>query len=167
MTSNRTVTYIDMKLNSVEEYWKEIIIPAIQTVRSANTPSPSAVFQSAIGVWHLHDERNLGQNSCGAAFDIYRNQLIAACPEFGWLRDVADASKHRGLGLIPEVAGAEPQMVMPPYVIGGGLIVSPRLTFVPILSDGSRVKLDSVLRAACDFWMKDIHGNKLKSPFQG
>ena len=32
MASNRVVTYIDMNINSVEEYWNELIVPSAEEV---------------------------------------------------------------------------------------------------------------------------------------
>jgi len=100
MPSNRGVTYIDMGLNSVEAYWKEIVDRDVRAFRT--DPSTSPIFHAATGVWHLHDwvwhDRNPGQDSRGPAFDAYRERLLTACPELGWLRDVADAGKHRRLG---------------------------------------------------------------------
>src|ERR1700722_11133596 len=113
MSSNRVVTYIDLNINSVDEYWSQIIVPSVQTLR--NTPSRATVFSAALSSWDLHDwvwhEQNPGQNSRGSAFDTYQRDLLAACPQLGWLRDIADAGKHRGLGRLPQVTGAEPQRI--------------------------------------------------------
>jgi hypothetical protein len=88
--SNRVVTYVDINLNSVEDYWNQLIVPDVEAFRRA--PSPRSVFQAAHSVWHLHDwvwhDRNPGMNSRGAVFDTYRSQLFADCPELSWLRDV-------------------------------------------------------------------------------
>jgi hypothetical protein len=165
MTSNRVVTYIDMRLNSVDEYWSGIVVPSVQGFRS--TPSPGTVFNAALSVWHLHDwvwhERNPGQDSHGSAFITYRNDLLAACPELGWLRDIADAGKHRGLGRLPEVQGAQPQVIgslLPLGIPAGGI-----LKFFLVLNDGSKQDVDAVLRAAIEYWRADLQGNNLPSPF--
>jgi len=86
MSSNRVVTYIDINLNSIDEYWNELVVPSVRAFRSE--PSPRSVFQAAHSVWHLHDwvwhDQNPGQDSHGSAFSSYRRKLFDACPELGW-----------------------------------------------------------------------------------
>jgi hypothetical protein len=164
MSSNRVVTYIDMKLNSVDEYWGGIVVPSVRAFQSA--PSPGSVFSGALSVWHLHDwvwhERYPGQDSHGSAFNAYRSKLLETCPELGWLRDVADAGKHRGLGRMPEVQGAEPQMfsLLPLGIPAGGI-----LNFFLVLNDGSKQNVATVLRSAIEFWRVDLKTKNLPSPF--
>lgn len=167
MSSNRVVTYIDFGLNSVNEYWAKLVVPSIEAFRKA--PSAPTVFQASQAVWHLHDwvwhDRNPGQDSHGSAFTTYRNALITACPELGWLRDIADAGKHRGLGRLPEVKGAEPHMV------GGGTFLllgvgnGGVLRFFLVLNDNSKQEVEAVLRAATEFWCAELKANSLPSPF--
>jgi hypothetical protein len=165
--SNQVVTYIDMGLNSVDEYWQNIVVPGVQKFRDAATPS--SVFHAAHSVWHLHDwvwhERNPGQNSRGATFDAYRSKLLADCPQLGWLRDVADAGKHRGLGRLPEVQGAHPQVIGGASIIGGGLVGGGMRVFFLSLNDGSLQNVDTVLRTAIAFWSTELGAKNLSSPF--
>jgi hypothetical protein len=88
--------------------------------------------------------------------------LIAACPELGWLRDIADAGKHRGLGRLPEVKGAEPQMVgslLPLGIPAGGF-----LTFFLRFNDGSIEPMNAVLQTAIEFWLVELKSKNLPSP---
>jgi hypothetical protein len=116
MSSNLVVTYIDMGLNSVEAYWNGLVVPNVRAYQTE--PSPPSLFNAAQSVWHLHDwiwhDRNPGKDSSGPGFRAYRSDLLSACPELGWLRDIADAGKHRGLGRLPEVREAHPQTVGAP-----------------------------------------------------
>ena len=141
-------------------------MPSVEAFRSV--ASTSSVFQAALSVWHLHDwvwhERNPGRDSRGSAFNVYRSELLAACPELGWLRDVADAGKRRGSGRLPEVQGAQPQMrggsgLMLVGVGGGATCV-----FFLVLNDGSKQNVDAVLRAAIEFWCTDLKAKNLPSP---
>jgi hypothetical protein len=168
MSSNRVVTYIDINLNSVEQYWNDLVFPSAQTFQT--NPSPRTLFHAATSVWHLHDwvwhDRNPGQDSHGSAFISYRAILLVACPELGWLRDIADAGKHRGLGRLPEVKGAEPQNV------GGfasglllGMPTGEVLKFFLVLNDGSKQAVDEVLRTAIEFWRSDLKAKNLPSPY--
>jgi hypothetical protein len=165
MSSNRVVTYIDFNLNSVEEYWGRLVVSDVQAFR--REPSPSSVVHASLSVWHLHDwvwhERNPGQDSRGAAFDAYRNGLLTQCPQLGWLRDVADAGKHRGLGRLPQVAGAEPHGVYLP--LQGTLLPPGPVRFFLVLNDGSLQDVEGVLRTATEFWRAELEVMKLSSPF--
>ena len=165
MPSNRVVTYIDMRLNSVEQYWSDMVAPDARKFRSE--PSPNTLFHAATAVWHLHDwvwhERNPGVDSRGTAFNTYRADLLAACPELGWLRDIADASKHRGLGRLPEVQGAEPQMVGGQSFLLLGIPTGEVLKFFLVFNDGAKEGADQVLDKAIDYWRADLN---LPSPFE-
>jgi hypothetical protein len=165
MPSNRVVTYIDINLNSVEQYWGGLIVPSAQAFQT--DPSPRTLFYAATSVWHLHDwvwhERNPGMDSRGSVFDTYRSELLDACPELGWLRDIADAAKHRGLGRLPEVKGAEPQMV---GVYNAALLIPTSvLKLFLVLNDGSKQAVDAVLRTAIEFWRQDLKAMDLPSPY--
>jgi hypothetical protein len=163
--SNRVVTYIDINLNSVEEYWDALIVPSIQKFQTE--PSTPALFHAATDVWHLHDwvwhDQNPGQDSHGFAFSSYRAGLLVACPELGWLRDIADARKHRGLGRLPEVKGAEPHMVG--YLTPMLPLTEERLEFFLVLNDGSKEPVDQVLRNAIEFWRRELKAKNLPSPY--
>jgi hypothetical protein len=159
MPSNRVVTYIDIKLNSVEEYWSELVVPNVREFR--REPSPPSLFNAALAIWHLHDwvwhDRNPGQDSRGAAFNTYRNDLLTACPELGWLRDIADAGKHRGLGRLPEVKGAEPREIHG--------VLTPMIPLTQtikghffVLNDGTIQRVDTVLNAAIQFSQTQLPG---------
>lgn len=166
MASNRVVTYIDIKLNSVQEYWGELVAPNVKAFRGE--PSPRSLFNAAHSVWHLHDwvwhDRNPGQDSRGAAFDAYRQHLLTACPELGWLRDIADAGKHRGLGRKPIVAGADPREI---HEASLPLLLNTvaRMAFFLMLNDGTQQDARSVLRAATEFWRAELATMNLPDPF--
>lgn len=167
MASNKVVTYIDLGLNSVATYWGGLVVPNAKQFRSE--PSSRSLFNVATSVWHLHDwvwhERNTGQDSHGTAFNSYRANLLLTCPELGWLRDIADAGKHRGLGRLPEVKGAEPMIAgggnMLLLGVGGGRV----LKFFLVFNDGSKQPVDEVLRTAIEFWRGDLTAMNLATPY--
>ena len=162
-----SVTYIDIGLNSIDEYWNELIVPRVQEFNAK--PSARSAFQAAHSVWHLHDwvwhERNPNQNSSGAEFTAYRDGLIAACPELAWLRDIANAGKHRGLGHSSlEVKGAAPGL-MPGHTmmmtgVGGGI----RDVFTITLNDESKQDVGATLKKAVDYWRTELAARNLASP---
>lgn len=168
MPSNRGVKYIDFGLNSLDKYWGKLVVPNVQAFRA--TPSSVSVFNAALSLWQLHDwvwhDRNPGQNSGGPTFNVYRNGLLRACPELGWLRDIADAGKHRGLGRLPQVQGAHPHVVggvdnlLLLGVSGGG----GRLTFFLVLNDDSKHEMGAVLNTVIGFWRTELATNNLPAP---
>jgi hypothetical protein len=167
MTSNRVVTYVDINLNSVEQYWVELVVPSAQAFQT--DPTSRTLFHAATSVWHLHDwvwhDRNPGTDSHGLAFNSYRMSLLKACPELGWLRDIADAGKHRGLGRLPEVKGAEPQKVGGSSFLLLGIPTGEVLKFFLVLNDGSKQAVDEVMRVAIEFWQLDLNSKSLPSPY--
>jgi hypothetical protein len=60
-----SVNYVDIGLNSVEEYWSQIVVPTVRAFRAA--PSPSSAFHVALSLWHLLDwvwhDRNPGSTA--------------------------------------------------------------------------------------------------------
>lgn len=166
--SNRVVTYIDMGLNSVAEYWDELIVPSVKKFQTK--PSPRALFHAASAVWHLHDwvwhDQNRGQDSHSPAFKSYRADFLADCPALGWLRDIADAGKHRGLGRQQiDVKEANLQIVLNVALYVAAMIPSQDLKgFFLVLNDGSKQDADQVLRTAVEFWRDRLKDKNLPSP---
>jgi hypothetical protein len=147
MSSNRVVSYIDIGLATVEEYWDALLLPDVKAFLSE--PDRRSLFNAAATVWHLHD---------------WVWHLLHACPELGWLRDVADASKHHGIGRVPAVEGASPQIVGTP--IGLTIVLTREVVrFFLALNDGSKHDVDQVLRTAVAYWRTDLSAKNLSSPF--
>jgi hypothetical protein len=162
-----SVTYVDIGLNSIDEYWNELVVPSVGEFNAE--PSARSAFRAALSVWHLHDwvwhERNPDQISGGPQFDAYRKDLIAACPELAWLRDIADAGKHRGLGRYSvEVKGAAPGLMpghsMTMTGVGGGI----RPIFTITLNDESRQDVGATLKKVVDYWRTELADRNLPSP---
>jgi hypothetical protein len=85
MPSNKVVTYVDIGLNSVEEYWNALVVPNVRTFQTQ--PSSPSLFNVSHSVWHLHDwvwhDRNPGENSRGPKFDAYRDPAARRMPAVG------------------------------------------------------------------------------------
>jgi hypothetical protein len=162
-----SVTYIDIGLNSIDEYWNELVVPSVREFNA--NPSARSAFQASHSLWHLHDwvwhDRNPDQDSSGAEFTAYRDDLIAACPELAWLRDIADAGKHRGLGRSSlEIKGAAPGL-MPGHSmmmtgVGGGI----RPIFTLTLNDESKQDVGATLKKAVEYWLTELAARNLASP---
>jgi hypothetical protein len=157
---------IDIGLNTVEDYWTEVIVPDVKAFQG--TPSRGALFNAAGAIWHLHDwvwhERNPGVETLyNSAFRSYRKGLVDACPELGWLGDVTDASRHRGLGRTTEVKGS---LRRTEGAFRGLLaLTEPVLKFYLTLGDGSQQDADQVLRIAVEYWRTvELRDRNLPSP---
>jgi len=95
------VLYVDFGFTSAREYWMEVAEPAYQ--RFVNDETRANVLMACFALWPLQEwlwhEQHPGQDTeNNKDFAAFRQQLFAACPELPWLRDAAEAGKHRGLG---------------------------------------------------------------------
>ena len=153
MPTNQTVTYVDLTFNSAAAYWDGLVLPNVADYRS--TGVPRFALQAATYTWHLHDwvwhEQNPGVNSRGPQYTQFQSGLLSACPELGWLRDMTDASKHCGLGRVPEVAEAKARVV---HYASLPLVLNnyPVEELILIMSDGSEKIFNDVLTTALDYW---------------
>jgi hypothetical protein len=176
MPSDKGVKYIDFGLNSIAEFWDRLIVPAVRTF--VQEPSARTAFDASLCLWHLHDwvwhERHPGEDSDSPRFNAYQTRLLTSCPELGWLRDVADAGKHRGLGRKHIVTGAEPHSVSGPELTSTGrdsgltlmgVSVGGRVAYFLVMNDGSHRDLATVLRVAVEFWRSELADKNLPSPF--
>ena len=132
MAPNRTVKYVDFGIASAKQFWDESVIPAYEKFKTQ--PNPSNAFGASFHAWHVHEwiwhERHPGEDTSGNRdYEAFRKNCTDSCPELAWLRDVADAGKHRGLGRrsveVRRVAsernfgdahGTRPHGVLPPPV---------------------------------------------------
>src|SRR5262249_16501487 len=142
-----------------------IVTPAVRECRGM--ASTRSAFQAAQAVWHLHDwvwhQRNRGQDTRGnPAFDTWRNGLLAACPELGWLRDITDASKHPGLGRGGVgIASAERQLLSRGSD-GSGSVQMPLPVYNVKLADDTWKDVNALLQTAIDYWCRELN---YPSPF--
>jgi hypothetical protein len=132
-------------------------------------PSPRTTIGAALSNWHLHDWvwHDVAATSMvkGRSQSEFQREITARCPQLGWLRDVADAGKHRGLNRQTlSVAGAEPRRVAG----GGGLIFlwNGPFQYFLVLNDGSLQEVGGVMKAAAEFWRGELPQLDLPSPFK-
>lgn len=162
-----TVQYVDIGLGSVEDYWREIVTPAVRDCRGV--PSTRSAFQAAHAVWHLHDwvwhQRNPKQDASGSLFNAYYNTMLTNCRELGWLRDIANAGKHRGLsrGTLG-IASAERQWLSRGSD-GSGSVQSPMPVYNIKLTDSTWRDVNALLQTAIDYWCRELAALNLPSPF--
>jgi hypothetical protein len=117
------VLYVDFGFTSAREYWTEVAEPAYE--RFINDESRGNAITAFLVLWPLHDwlwhEHHPGEDTRSKDYEPFRQQLFANCPELAWLRDVADAGKHRGLGRanvqVREVAKTWPRNTQPLTIV--------------------------------------------------
>jgi hypothetical protein len=115
------VRYVDFGFTSAREYWTEVAEPAYE--RFVKDESRGNAIAACVLLWPLHDwlwhEQHPGQDTRDNSkeYEQFRQGILAHCPELAWIRDVADAGKHRGLGRgnvqVREVAKTWPQNAQP------------------------------------------------------
>ena len=98
--SPKPVKYVDFGYRSASEFWHEVGLAAYR--RFLSRPSRATAIEVALHAWHIlewvwHDE-NPGVSSRDPRFAKFRDDVTQELPELVWLNDIADASKHRGLG---------------------------------------------------------------------
>jgi hypothetical protein len=104
MVSKKSVQYIELGYTTAEQYWREVAWPAYERFKLA--PSRQAAIEASMPAWHIHEwiwhEKNPGEDTHGnKKFRKFQKRILTDCPQLSWIRDVADASKHRGLGRQP------------------------------------------------------------------
>lgn len=151
--TNRTVTYVDIGLPSPSAYWAQQVVPNVVDYRT--TGEPRFALQAARDLWHIAEwvwhSQNPGVDTHDPSFSTWRNAQMQACPELAYLRDIADASKHCGLGRTPVVEQARPRVL---HYASIPLLLNtyPVRELILVMSDGSEVILNTAIQAATDHW---------------
>ena len=100
-TNPKTVQYIDFGYPSAADFWNDVVVPA--NARYASDPTRRHAIEVSFSAWHVVDWLFHEQRPAVALAEFQRKR-IGECPELGWIRDVCDAGKHRGLSLrVPAV----------------------------------------------------------------
>jgi hypothetical protein len=143
----KTVRYVDFGFTTAREYWTEVAEPAYQ--RFLNDETRGNAIAACLALWPLHDwlwhEQHPGQDTHKSkkGYDQFRQQFFNNCPELAWLRGVADAGKHRGLGRsdvrVREVAKTWPRNTLPLKIM---------------LDDGSEHNIVDVLRRVVGYFRR-------------
>jgi hypothetical protein len=113
--TGRAVQYVDFGFTSAREYWTELVLPAYEDFKAE--PTRRNAIMACFPAWHIQDwiwhQQHPGQDTRNNNdYQLFQQQLFADCSELQWIRDVADAGKHRGLGRqsveVREVKGTWP-----------------------------------------------------------
>jgi hypothetical protein len=144
--SGRVVQYVDFGFTSAREFWDEVVLPAYECFKAE--PSRGKAIMASFPAWHIQDwiwhDQHPGEDTRNSKdYQPFQEKLLLDCPELQWIRDVADAGKHRGLGRkkpkveVREVKGTWPRNATP-------------LTMT--LDDGTQHDFADVLERVIEFW---------------
>ncbi|MGP0008038.1 MAG: hypothetical protein ACLPIG_04920 [Methylocella sp.] len=172
MGSNNPVLYIDFGYVSAKQFWAEVALSAYEQFKS--NPNRQNAMQAAVPAWHVLDwiwhERHRGKNTQGNDdFENFRRETIRQCPELALVRDVADASKHCGLGRLKgtpkeiqrvkrKARGSGP---LNTYAFNTKALNSSdfTVTLTIFLNDGTERQFDDVLKIVIDYWEKHFNSD--------
>jgi hypothetical protein len=161
--SKQRATYVNLRINSLDDYWNMIVVPNVRDC--VREPSQRSVVNAVVATWHVLDwawhESNYGRDTRGdAAYVAYKKKLLGACPQLGWISDLADTAKHCGLGRTTQSDGLVPLshgedrltfFVMEPFDEQGNL--------------GHLSPIQDVLAIVTNFWLSEFRDRNLPSPF--
>jgi hypothetical protein len=143
----RNVRYVDLGFGSAREFWAEVVLPTYERFKA--DPTRANVLQASVFAWQLQDwiwhEQYPGQDTHDSKVKNLHDQFLAKllndCPELAWIRDVADAGKHRGLGRpsvkVREVINTWPLNATPSIIK---------------LEDGTEYEVADVLSRVIEYW---------------
>ncbi len=97
----RPGTYIDIGYASAQEFWDEIVVASAARLKTDPTRAhamAAAIYLSHFLDWVFHEKHPREDTIGNPVYIAFRQRHHRACPELGWLADLADVAKHRGLG---------------------------------------------------------------------
>lgn len=165
MARNRSVRYVDFGYTTAREWWEEVGVAAHG--RFLANQCRATAIEVCIPCWHAHEwlwhQQNPGVDTQGNNTYVgWRESLIDQCEELAFVRDVADAAKHRGLGRPGEVTGVNnARTTLQSVNFGNGktsimsLNGRPKLLNIGMtldLTDDTTVSLPNVIQTVIDFW---------------
>ena len=99
----KAVRYVNFGFSSAaaKEYWAEVLLPAYERFNAE--PSRGNAIMASLPAWHIHEwiwhQQHPGADTRNSKdYTQFHDALLNDCPELAWIRDVADAGKHCGLG---------------------------------------------------------------------
>lgn len=167
MVRNRAIRDVDFGYVGAIERWEDSGLPAFQRFQAE--PNRRNAVDACLHAWHIHEwlwhqENPGGDTRNNANYRDFVDGLVMECEQLGWVRDVADASKHRRLGRPGAVTGVHNESTEPfrafvdfsgrGLLDGYGRLLGSGGTRPPMieLTDGSLVSLTEILTTVVEFW---------------
>lgn len=167
MPQHRTVHSVDLGFTSAKQFWAEVVVTAYQRFEAA--PTRVSAFETAVSSWHLlewawHDRNPGVETRDNKDFTKFHDDVIKCCPELEWLRDVADAGKHRYLHRTPSARSVKVKAMREGEALMddegffladdcGGLLLADGGLHIE-LEDGTLHDVSAVLATVTQFWRK-------------
>jgi hypothetical protein len=163
----KEVQYIDFGYDSAEQFWTEVVQPAYE--RFVSTPNRQHAMEASIPAWHViewiwHEQHPGVDTQHNDKYQNFQSEIVGDCPELDWVRDVADASKHCGLG---RLKGAPEEILrVKRKARGSGPYNTCAYNTKPLNSsdftvtltiffkDGTERQFGDVLKIVIDYWKK-------------
>jgi hypothetical protein len=156
------VLYVDFGFTSAREFWGEVVLPAYEQFNAK--PNRANAITASVHTWQVHDwiwhELHPGQDTYGhEPYKQFQNALFSDCRELAWIRDVAEASKHRGLSRKIDVRRMKretrfigPFNTAPLNTVPLNAVYSVSTPLVITMADGSVHGFSKVLSRVIDYW---------------
>jgi hypothetical protein len=148
---------IDFGYTSARQFWSEVALPAYERFKAE--PNRQNGIHASVPAWHVQEwiwcERHPGtETRNNPDFSKFRAQLICDCPELEWIRNVAEAAKHRNLGNPPpKVQRVASQTYIIRRQFQGRTLRKVWATPLTItLDDNSTKNFADVLSRVIDYW---------------
>ena len=135
MTGDATINYVDLGFTSARQFWIEVALPAYERFMMA--PSGRTAIEAATHAWHIHEWlwHELPGPKTNSELVGYCNRITSECPELAWVRDIAEAGKHRRLKR-PSVAVTRAAQMPNPVTFNGE----------PLTFNGEPITLGTILK---------------------
>jgi hypothetical protein len=141
----RPVNDVDVGYRSAQEFWDEIVLAAAGRFETQPTRAHAmacAIYITQFFDWVFHEKFPGEDTRHNVAYAAFKQKHFAACAELGWLADLSDAVKHRGLGrrdvALKQLRGGEDRLHENPIELE--------------LIDGTRHRFAAVVTSAVDYW---------------
>lgn len=138
--------YVDFGFTSAREFWDEVVLPAYEGFKAQ--PTRGKAIMASFAAWHIqewiwHEQRPGEDTRRSKDYQSFQKKLFLDCPELQWIRDIADAAKHRGLGRQePKVEVREVKRTWPRNAA----------LLTVTLDDGTQHDFADVMASVIEFW---------------
>lgn len=142
----KPATYIDVGYASAQEFWDEIVLASAGRFKTDPTRAHAmacAIYVSHFLDWVFHEKHPRADTLGNPVYVAFKQRHQAACPELGWLADLSDIAKHRGLGrpVTLKKLGSRARNSEKPLLLE--------------LVNGTQHRFDEVVEKAIAYWRKN------------
>jgi hypothetical protein len=157
----KEVKYVQFGITSAKQFWTENVMPAYEKFKAQ--PNSANAITASIYAWQIldwiwHDQPRVKDTRHDPDYGKFRNKCLGHLPELAWIRDVANAGKHRGLGDDIEIRRMKSQAYFIYYPGRAGRPVGSRMWRKPLtitLNDDSEHDFAESLAHVIEYWQKN------------